>query len=273
MRNDIVEIVRLSKEYARIPYVSLYTNGIFATGELSENLKSAGLDAAIVTLVSADPETHDKFTGSKGSWNKAVTGIQNLRKASVDTYTFTAVHKKNAHEVKEIYRFVREELKVHALFYQYIPQKKEDNLIIANDLWYELKNWVLKMNPEHLRFVRDFYMLTGNACSGGNFVLTVKADGSVQPCPFISDIPLGYINSTNIWTIYKNRYNSEDLRSFKGLPDSCWNCSYCSVCGGGCRAGNKALSLGYSNPDHRCLGPYSETISKSKVMDLTPCFF
>jgi AdoMet-dependent heme synthase len=273
MRNDIVEIVRLSKNYAKIPHVSIYTNGIFATAKLSEDLKSAGLDSAIVTLISADPETHDNFTGSKGSWEQTINGIRNLKKASVNTYTFTAIHNKNAGEIRKIHKFVTEELMAHALFYQYIPQKKDDNLIIANDLWYELKNWVLKMNPDHSGFVRDFYMLTGNACSGGNFVLTVKADGTVQPCPFISNIPLGHINNTNIWSIYKNRYNSEDLKSFKSLPDLCKECSYSSVCGGGCRAGNESLSLDYSKSDHRCLGPYYEKLNKNKVMERTPCFF
>jgi radical SAM protein with 4Fe4S-binding SPASM domain len=273
LRKDIVEIVRLSKKYAGIPHVSIYTNGIYASEEVARDLKSAGLDSAIVTLVSADSETHDRFTGTQGSWDQTIRGIQNLNSASLNTYTFTAIHRKNAGEIKNIHNFVKEELKAHPLFYQYIPQKKDDNLIINNELWYELKNWVLKMNSDHSRFVRDFYMLTGNACSGGNFVLTVKADGTVQPCPFISDIPLGHIKTTDIWSIYKNRYKSNELYSFKSLPESCKICTYSSVCGGGCRAGNKSLSLDYLSSDYRCLGPYSEKINKNRIMDVTPCFF
>ena len=167
LRKDIADIVGFSKTIARSPFTTLYTNGTNATKTLSRKLKQAGLDAAIVTLISTDPKVHDSFTHKNNSWDMTIRGIRNLQEASIKVYTFTAIHKKNAHDIENIHNFVIKKLKAHALFYQYIPQVKNDPLVIDRNTWYRLKNLVLAENPEHAEFVRNFYMLTGNACSGG----------------------------------------------------------------------------------------------------------
>jgi len=124
-----------------------------------------------------------------------------------------------------------------------------------------------------MKYIRDFYMLTGNACSGGNYVLTVKVDGSVQPCPFINNLALGNIKNEDIWTIYKNRYNNTRLKEFKSTPEKCKECTYNSVCGGGCKAANDLLFGRYDHADHRCLGPFKEKIYKDEVAEKIPTFF
>ncbi|MEF8985042.1 MAG: radical SAM protein [Bacteroidales bacterium] len=273
LRQDLSKIVHFAKTYGKVPFISVYTNGTYATKEVSHDLKQAGLDAAIVTLISHQADIQDDFTGVDGSWDETVEGIKNLRDAGIKTYTFTAVHQRNRKDIPAIHRFAEKELMVQPLFYQYIPQHKDDPLIINREEWYRIKNWILSRHPVHAEFVRNFYMLTGNACSGGNFVLTLKADGSVQPCPFISDIPLGNIYHEDIWKIYATRYSNKYLRDFKSLPDSCYSCTYASVCGGGCRASNNLHPGGYLSADFRCLGPYSEPFDRERVIPKTPCFF
>jgi radical SAM protein with 4Fe4S-binding SPASM domain len=270
---DVVEIVAAAKK-AGIPFVSLYTNGLAATPELSRRLHDAGLDAAIVSLISPRPEAHDEFTGRPGSWERTTAGIRSLVAAGVRTYTFTAIHRDNVADYEAVHRFAKDDLHAHALYYQYIPQRPDDPLRIEPVVWQRAKHWVLaERNPGHSEFVRKFFMLTGNACSGGNFVLTVKADGRVQPCPFISDLPLGSIHDRDIWSIYRNRYRGTDLFRLKSLPVECRPCSHRSVCAGGCRAGNKMIMGGYEARDTRCLGPWSEPIVKGRVLDRLPCFF
>lgn len=272
LRKDILDIIGYAR--GKVPFISLYTNGLFATPDFSRKLKAAGLDAAIVTLISHREEVHDRFTGTKGSWAGTVDGIRNLRDAEISTYTFTAVHSDNFADFESIDDFVRSGFHAHPLFYQYIPQRKDDRLVISREAWREIKRSVLlEKNRDHMDFVRRFYMLTGNACSGGNFVLTVKANGSVQPCPFISDLPLGNIRETGIWEIYRNRYKGTRLREFKRPPDECAKCSYVSICSGGCKAGNTILCGEYSRPDHRCPGPFGEEIDLENALDRIPTFF
>lgn len=270
----IIEIVRLAKSRARSPFVQIYTNGTHATPEMAGELARAGLDAAIISLISNRPEVHDDFTGVRGSWDRAVEGLRNFESAGVRTYTFTAVHRDNYRDYRSIYEFVKEELGSHALFYRYIPQSADDPLMITPDVWKEIKRWVLlEKNLPHSLFLRRFFMLTGNSCSGGNFVFTVKVDGTVQPCPFMSDLPLGNIGEEDIWTIFRNRYRDTSLLELKGLPEKCRSCSYRSVCGGGCRAGNSLLFGTYSSPDPLCPGEWPDNIEPDEVVDRLPVFF
>jgi radical SAM protein with 4Fe4S-binding SPASM domain len=274
LRRDIVDVVRGAKHVARAPLVSLYTNGVLVTPELATELRSAGLDAALVTLVSHDPATHDGFVGRPGAWAATVAGLRALRDAGLATYTFTAVHSVNQLHYREVDRFAREQLGVHALFYQYIPRRPDDPLTIGREAWRAIKRWVLyEASRDHGDFVRDFYMLTGNACSGGNFVLTVKASGIVQPCPFIDDIPLGDLRQRDIWAIHRHRYASADLCEFKTTPAECRDCTYASVCAGGCRAGHRRLFGSYALPDFRCLGPHADALDRDCVCDRVPSFF
>ena len=118
MRKNILEIIKYAKSESRIPFISLYTNGTEATREMAEELREAGLDAILVTLVSHIEEVHDQFTGIPGSWKKTVAGIKELVRAGIATYSFTTVHSVNHADCREIFRFVKEELGAHSLFYQ-----------------------------------------------------------------------------------------------------------------------------------------------------------
>jgi radical SAM protein with 4Fe4S-binding SPASM domain len=274
LRDDIFQIIEYAKKKSNIPFISLYTNGIHLTDELACKLKKAGLDAIIVSLISHEPKIHNQFTEVEGSWEKSINGIKLCVKNKLNTYTFTAIHKENYYDFQNLYKFVKSELHAHALFYQYIPQHKTDPLTMDPELWHKIKHWVLvKNNKEHARFVRDFFMLTGNACSGGHFVLTVKADGSVQPCPFITNLTLGNIKNDSIWKIYKNRFKAPGFKTFKSIPDECKPCSYKSICNGGCKAGNDLIYNDYCRKDHRCMGPYQESFDIENIIDRIPSFF
>lgn len=269
---DLVEIIRLAKREARSPFVTLYTNAVLATPALSADMKAAGLDGAIVSLWSHRDGVHDALTGTRGSWAAAVQGIRRMTEAGIKIYTFTPVLRDNVGDVPAIYEFVKSTLGADPLFYQYIPVSRDDELNIRPEEWHEAKRWVLDHATDHWDFVRSFYSLTGNSCSGGNFVLTIKADGTVQPCPFVDDVPMGNIYRQDIWTIYRRRFRGPLLREFKTLPAECRGCSLRSVCGGGCRASARWFG-GYGRRDPKCLGPFAEPDWGDGMLDRVPTFF
>ena len=271
LRNDLEAIIRYAKEKARLSQVILYTNATLVDRERADTLKRAGLDATLVTFISCNEE---EVHAMGGSWHRTVEGIRHLKAAGIEVYTFTAVHAANIHRVREIERFAREALGAHALFYQYIPQEKDDPLVPDSAAWAEVKRWVLyEKCPAHARFVRNFCTLSGSACSGGNFVYTVKVNGTVTPCPFISDIILGNIQQQSIWEIVQNRFRVKKFREFLSLPNECQECNYADVCNGGCKAGNNTLFGRYARKDVRCLGPWREPVQDTNVSDRLPCFF
>ncbi len=269
---DLPEIIRSAKLEARSPYITLYTNGTLATSGLAARMKEAGLDGAIVSLMSHRKDVHDSCTRQPGSWEAAVEGMRRIFEAGIKLFTFSPIIAPNVADVPAIYEFVRKDLRGSPLFYQYIPRSKDDELNIDREEWLRAKRWVMGHDAEHWDFVRKFDMLTGNSCSGGNFVLTVKADGSIQPCPFVHDVPLGSIYEDDIWTIYGRRFSNPKLVEFKSLPAECRACSHRSVCGGGCRAASFWFG-GYGRRDPKCLGPHSTPISKAGVLDCIPTFF
>lgn len=266
------EIIRSAKAVAQSPFVTMYTNGTLATSRLSSELKAAGLDGAIVSLMSHRADVHDSCTRQNGSWEATVRGLRRMVEAGLKVYTFTPVLRPNAGDIPAIYEFVEGQLGASPLFYQYIPRSAEDELNIEPSEWEPVKRWVQARDSGHWDFVRRFFMLTGNSCSGGNFVLTVKADGSVQPCPFVDDVPMGSVYEEDIWAIYRKRYRNARLREFKALPAECRACSHRSVCGGGCRAAAR-WSGGYSRRDPKCPGPRSTPIGAVGLLDCIPTFF
>jgi len=274
LRRDLAEIIRYAKKTARLPEVVLYTNARHANRVLSQELRQAGLDIAIVNLISSDKEEHDAFVGKKGAWEETIAGIKHLMDAQVTMYTFTAIHSVNIDRVRDVHAFVKGTLGAHALFYQYIPQRNDDPLIPDRKSWAEVKHWILsEANPEHARFVRNFCTLAGTSCSGGDFVFTVKVDGTVTPCPFISDINLGNIKEDSIWKIIRRRFTNDRFVEFRSLPDECRSCAYAEVCNGGCKAGNMALFGRYDHKDNRCLGPWTEPLAEDELSDRLPSFF
>jgi radical SAM protein with 4Fe4S-binding SPASM domain len=272
LHDDLVEIIRSAKQEARSPFITLYTNAILATPGLAADMKAAGLDGAIVSLWSHKGIIHDALTGSPGSWAAAVQGIRRMAEAGITIYTFTPVLRDNIEDVPAIYEFVKSQLRADPLFYQYIPVSRDDELNVRPEEWQQAKRWVLDRATEHWDFVRNFYALTGNSCSGGNFVLTIKADGSVQPCPFVDDVPMGNIYRQDIWTIYRRRFRNPLLREFKTLPAECLDCSLHSVCGGGCRASARWFG-GYGRRDPKCLGPLREPVEPARLWECFPTFF
>ena len=274
LRCDLADIVRYAKEEALIPEVILYTNGREATAKRAAELKEAGLDAALVTLVSSKEAVHDSFVGVDGSWQRTLDGISSLRRAGIEVYGFTALHRENIAEVEEIHNLVTQKLGAHSIFYQYIPQCRDDPLIPDKEDWATAKRWILhEKNQPHAAFVRNFCTLAGSACSGGYFVFTVKVDGTVSPCPFIDDIALGSIREQSIWGIIGGRFSVGEFVRFQSLPAECAKCSYADICNGGCKAGNMNLYGEYSRKDPRCLGPWDEKPRAEKVCDRLPCFF
>jgi len=274
LRDDLTEIIRYAKQNAGVPQVVLYTNALGADKKRAEELSTAGLDAALVTLISCDEKEHDAFVGVDGAWQQTLDGIEHLKETGIEVYTFTAIHSANIHRVKEIHAFVKGTLGAHAVFYQYIPQTKDDPLVPDKERWADVKRWILcEMNPDHARFVGSFCTLAGTACSGGYFVFTVKVDGTVTPCPFISDIRLGNIKEQSIWQIMRNRFDVERFIEFQSLPGECRSCTYADICNGGCKAGNTALFGRYDRKDPRCLGPWKGSPQDDVACDRLPCFF
>lgn len=72
---------------------SLISNGTRMTEEFARGLCEAGLARILLSLESADPDTHDRVVGSPGAWRKLIDGARHLQRAGdrAPHMTFTTV--------------------------------------------------------------------------------------------------------------------------------------------------------------------------------------
>jgi radical SAM protein with 4Fe4S-binding SPASM domain len=273
LRKDIVEIVNISKYTGKAPRVSLYTNGTHATPALCAELKKNGLDAAIVTLHSYTSEAHDSITQEKGSWAKTVEGIKALKAQGIKVYTATVVHRENFADVKKICQFSEEVLGASAIFTKYIPDSPNSPFSLTSKEWREIRRWLIhEQKIKHMQEVENFFALTGS-CPSGNYVVAVKADGTVQPCPFATGFTMGKIPEQKIWDIYENRFKNPKFCELKQIPNQCKPCVLKDICGGGCRSASYGVYDGTCGKDPLCGGPYTEYPKDEDVMDVLPIHY
>jgi radical SAM protein with 4Fe4S-binding SPASM domain len=273
MRSDICEIVKKAKFVGKCPRVSLYTNGTLATPELCDQLKESGLDAALVTLHSHLPEVHDSIAQRDGSWSKAIEGIHAFKTAGIKVYVATVVQRDNVDLIKETCNFVEDTLKVSAIFTKFIPDGPDSEYAITPKKWREVRSWLIhEQKVDHMRDVESFFSLTGS-CPSGNYIVAVKADGIVQPCPFATGFTLGKMPEQRLWDIYENRFQLEKFLELKRIPNMCETCVLKHLCGGGCRSASFGVYDGLCGKDPNCGGPFSKYPEEEKLMETLPIHF
>ncbi len=269
LRKDLFQILKIIQK--KKLQCSLFTNGTLISQEVALNLKRCKLDRVIITLFSDCKTDHDKQTQSEGSWEKTVQGIKNLIKVGIKTYTHTVITTQNIKRIKKISNFVKS-LGASPLFFRYVPQNKKDPLLI-NDLkrLYKIKRWILfKKSKKHGEFIKRIAYLTGRNCLGGYYMLSIKSNGNVTPCPFINDIILGNIKKQNIQKIFKERFSNKEFCKFFYPPNECKTCSFLELCKGGCKAPNKILFGSYHKKDHQCQGPWRIKPKKDNICEYLP---
>lgn len=274
LHKDIIKIVEYAKNSAGFQEVIIYTNGTSVGKKLAFALSKAGLDKAMVNISSIDKKKHDSFTRKPGSFDKTLDGIRNFRSAGINTLAFVVLHNENISDYEKIRDFAKNKLKITPVFFQYIQQRKMDKLAVKKDEWALIKHKVIyEDSKDHGKFIEKVITFCGTECLGGYYSVSVKVNGDMTPCPFINDIVIGNVYKENFWEVFAERNKVKSFNEFVKLPESCQPCSYKKLCGGGCKAGNKVRLGSYSNKDQRCLGPWSEKVSKKTMHDRMPTYF
>lgn len=282
-------------------YVAVATNGTLITERVAEKLKTKGVNYVEISIDSADPEKHDMFRGVKGSWKSAVRGIRNCVKRGLFTGIATTVTKYNYLEAKKIIGLARRLGVSRVIFFNFIPVGRGEKIVemdltptereaFLSMLYEELKVGdieILSTAPQYARVVLEksggtmmspthFYAgpsISGlsdlanfiGGCGAGRIYCALQPDGTITPCVFIPQLPLGNIREKSFSEIWENTPILKAFRSKDILQANCGKCPYRYICGG-CRA--RALSYyGYIlAPDPGCIRniKYWRTMVKAK---------
>jgi radical SAM protein with 4Fe4S-binding SPASM domain len=267
---DLLDVVRQARTEVGIPSVFLYTNATCIDEVGARQLAAAGLDTAIVSLHGDRAAVHEQLTGIPGSFERTCRGMAALRAAGIRTYTFTVACAVNAGLLPTMQTFAAER-GGGALFFPYVPQRRDDALTIADPTAlrrtlsfiirasYVYRSALLRSLGEGCKLCRAFTQ-----------TVTVLADGTVTPCPFLA-LGIGNIRQAPLHEILVASHGHPQLADLLADPEECQGCSIRGVCGGGCRAGRFTVHGDLLGRDLACLhGPFGERVALADLPEHLP---
>lgn len=277
IRRDFLEVAKYAAD--RGIYVAVATNGTLITDEFAKKMKESGISYVQISLDGLK-ETHDKFRGVPGTFEKTVEGIKNAVKHGFFVNVSMTVTKLNYHEVLAVVELC-EKLGVNwFMHYNYIPTGRgsfelditaEERERLLEYLCLKNLNSNISLLSTAPQFARialkneasfiptHFYNLSTNikelaefigGCGAGRFYFAIKANGDIQPCVFFP-LKVGNIKYDDLEELWRKDKVFEDLRN-KDSINGCKSCSYRYVCGG-CRARAFNYFGSYLEPDPGCI--------------------
>jgi heme b synthase len=98
-RGDLFRLARRATEGGI--RVALGTNGTLITPDVARQISEAGIRRVAISLDGPDPATHDSFRGIPGAFDKAIEGLENLKRVGMSVQINTTVAKHNAAKLPE----------------------------------------------------------------------------------------------------------------------------------------------------------------------------
>lgn len=139
IRKDFFEIANYAKE--RDFYVAVATNGTLITPSIGKKLKSC-VDYVEISLDGLK-ETHEKFRGISGVYDKTINGIKNCVKEKLDVCIAPTVTKHNLKEIPEILELAKDLKANRFIAFNFIPTGRGKN-IVNQDITPEEREEILK---------------------------------------------------------------------------------------------------------------------------------
>ena len=236
---------------------AIQTNGTLLDKEWAKFLK----ENHFLVGVSLDGTelTNDLFrvdSGGKGTFEKIMEGIGQLKEFQVDFNILTVVNAMTAKKISRIYDFYKQS----GFFYlQFIPclnplGKEGDRfaytltpdaygrfLKTLFDLWYN--DWK-EGNIIHIQqfeeYIKMLLLMPPDVCgmSGTcSYQHVVEADGEVYPCDFyvLDEYKLGNLSQVSFAEINEKREKIHFIEESAVMHEACGGCRYAAICRGGCR--------------------------------------
>jgi len=241
------------------------SNGTLIDAEKAKRMKDAGVQAVQISIDGANPETHDSFRGEKGSFDRAMQGVEACKHAGLPFQFGMVIRKQSLPEVPSMLGLaiksganaaeffdlvqvprVRKECRGEILstaerkdVMEWLAENQKDCPIVIRTpgcpmypLILKEKNVQPKRFPAHVLRRIPYY---DRGCAAGmpNGYITVLPNGDVIPCMLLQ-VRLGNVREENVVKIWEESPILAKLRSRSLLQGECNRCRHRDICGG-CR--------------------------------------
>ncbi|OKY78165.1 MAG: Radical SAM superfamily enzyme [Candidatus Methanohalarchaeum thermophilum] len=274
LRDDLLEITRYGDKKGL--KMVLATNGtLFGENKgIIDDLKQAGIKRVSISLDGSNPDTHDKFRGMDGAFERALEGINALREKGMPFQVNSTITKKNVSEVENIIE-LSQKLGAEAMhIFLLVPTGRGKDLEeqeLSPQKYEDVLNWFFeKRNEYEMDFkatcAPHYYRIldqkggelheggldakTGG-CLGGKYFCFISKVGEVYPCGYLP-VEAGNVRKESFREIWNNSKVFNDLRDPSKLKGKCGDCEYDKLCGG-CRARAYAATGDYLGPEPYCV--------------------
>lgn len=303
VRKDFFQIARHAFELGIFTIVA--TNGTLLTNENLGKLKQAGVVFLQISLDGTTPETHDKFRGISGAFEKTLQGIKNSIEKDFFVSVATTLTKQNVQEIPKMVDLC-DELKVNWLIvFNFIPTGRgqfiaeqdvspEEREQLLKTLWEKQQSVnvrILSTAPQYSRVALQLQPMTTKksipghysppinmakrnrinklyaGCGIGTFYCGLDANGDIKPCVFLP-IKIGNILKDDFDDIWVKNKILNDIRERSNFKGNCGKCEHKSICGG-CRSRAYAYFNDYLGPDPGCIYNKNSLVEKRKIASVS----
>jgi len=250
--------------------VTIMSNGYLINEKVIEKLRKIEPKVVSVSIDGSNPETHDKIRQLKGSFNRSVDVISNLKKAGIKTSVVTSINKLNFNELPEI----RSMLLNKGILWQLqiaIPLGRfQKDLLLTKEEYYAAAIFIAasrsKYSAKELPIIgthcfgyyskklRNPMVFPWNGCQAGISTIGIQSNGDVKGCLSLPpEFIEGNIRKTSISEIWQRPDFCDYNRNFdmSYLNNECKGCKYGKKCRGGCIGVSVGIT-GKPNGDTYC---------------------
>ncbi len=233
LRPDFYNLADYAKESAFA--LVIFTNGTLITESEAFRIAECSPLAVHISLLGAEPETHDSITGVRGSFRKVIRAVKFLKRAGVRVVLKTALMKQNYTEYEGIVS-ICEQLEAEWQFDMVVSPTHWGGVRplqyrLNQEQWKALLKDKRFFSPEKFSPTRPEALL----CSAGLNLVAVTPLGEVYPC-LAWPCSLGNVREKSfkdIWedSPYLTHLRKTEISNVKECP-SCPLLSYCPRCPG-----------------------------------------
>ena len=283
LRDDLFELIEHAGKHNIRSTIS--TNGTLIDKEIARRIKQVGVGYVGISLDGIG-ERHDEFRRTKGSFNKALSGIENCKKVDQKVGVRFTINDHNYDQIEDIFDLIKGEKINRVCFYHLVysgrgsEMIKEDishvqaraamDLIMKKTVELGDKVEILTVDNHadtvylYLKALEEYPNLADNILklmkmNGGNrsgiAIANVDYQGNVHADQFTSQHTFGNVKERtfkDIWTdttnpIMKGLKDRKDL-----LKGRCSKCKWLSVCNGNFRTRAESVTGDFWASDPAC---------------------
>lgn len=203
-------------------YMYITTNGYYLDRDTAFKMADLGVDRVSVSIDSMEAAEHDRFRGKKGSWERAMRGLEFVQEAGMDPFLNITVGHFNAksEDVKLLLEYSKDK-RYTTLVNVATPAGMWSNLheIMCDD---EDREYLIEMRKKYKNILRNLWNpfdRNREGVIGCNTVnrLYITPKGDVLACPYVH-IKIGNVYENSLKEISEQGFK---FSKFRDHSDKC----------------------------------------------------